>query len=251
MAAFGALLDPTAEAPDTDAPSWLPTPLPYAAELLRDNLRRRRLELRRGWSGLVHPARTLRIARRALPAWREVLTDKPAPQTSLNHPVGTERRLAIVRGRLEVAKQIAHVHNTKAGDVVLAAVAGGLRQLLVSRGEDVDGMVTVSQHYEQPDQAQGNKPGWRMVPLPLRERCGTSARVDRGGDGRAEEPGSPRGGQRNLSIRRMPARLVSAVSPAAVSESGREQRSGGRPCRYISPARGCWRCSRRCRPWAT
>ena len=84
---------------------------------------------------------------------QEVLTDKPAPQTSLNHPVGTERRLAVVRGRLEVAKQIAHVHNTKAGDVVLAAVAGGLRQLLVSRGEDVDGMVTVSQHYEQPDQA--------------------------------------------------------------------------------------------------
>jgi diacylglycerol O-acyltransferase len=174
MAAFGALLDPTAEAPDREAPSWLPTPLPSAAELLRDNLRRRRRELGRGWSGLVHPARTLRVARRALQAWGEVLTDKPAPRTSLNHPVGTERRLAVVRGRLEVAKQIAHVHNAKVGDVVLAAVAGGLRQLLAGRGEDVDGlvqraMVTVSQHHEQPDQAQGNKPGWMMVPLPLGE----------------------------------------------------------------------------------
>jgi diacylglycerol O-acyltransferase len=30
-------------------------------------------------------------------------------------------------------------------------------------------MVTVSQHHEQPDQAQGNKPGWMMVSLPLGE----------------------------------------------------------------------------------
>jgi hypothetical protein len=30
-------------------------------------------------------------------------------------------------------------------------------------------MVTVSQHHQRPDQAQGNKPGWMMVPLPLGE----------------------------------------------------------------------------------
>jgi diacylglycerol O-acyltransferase / wax synthase len=82
--------------------------------------------------------------------------------------------LAVVRGRLDLAKQIAHVHHAKVGDVVLAAVAGGLRELLASRGEDVErlvqrAMVTVSQHQEQPDQAQGNKPGWMMVPLPLGE----------------------------------------------------------------------------------
>jgi diacylglycerol O-acyltransferase / wax synthase len=58
--------------------------------------------------------------------------------------------------------------------VVLAAVAGGLRALLASRGEDVQGlvqraMVTISTHHEQPGQARGNKPGWMMVPLPLGE----------------------------------------------------------------------------------
>jgi len=42
------------------------------------------------------------------------------------------------------------------------------------RGEDVQGlvqraMVTISTHHEQPGQAQGNKPGWMMVPLPLGE----------------------------------------------------------------------------------
>ena len=58
--------------------------------------------------------------------------------------------------------------------MVLAAVAGGLRGLLASRGEDVRGlvqraMVTISLHEEQPWEAQGNKPGWMMVPLPLGE----------------------------------------------------------------------------------
>jgi diacylglycerol O-acyltransferase / wax synthase len=58
--------------------------------------------------------------------------------------------------------------------VVLAAVSGGLRQLLASRGEDVQQlvqrtMVTISAHHELPGQAHGNKPGWMMVPLPLGE----------------------------------------------------------------------------------
>ncbi len=172
MAAFGALLGQTANAPDPAAPPWRPTPLPSTLELLRDNVRRRGQELRRGLSGLVHPARTVRLARRALPAWREVLTDRPAPRTSLNHPVGAERRLAIVRGRLEATKQNAHIHNARVNDVVLAAVAGGLRELLASRGEDVAvqrAMVTISHHDERPGETQGNTPGWMMVPLPLGE----------------------------------------------------------------------------------
>jgi diacylglycerol O-acyltransferase / wax synthase len=173
-AAFGALLDLTADAPTPAAPPWTPTPIPSARELLSDNLRRRRQQLGRGWSGLAHPARTLRQARRALPAWREVLTEQPAPHTSLNRPVGTDRLLAIVRGRLDPTKQIAHAHQAKVNDVVLAAVAGGLRQLLAHRGEPVDrlvqrAMVTISEHHEQPGQARGNKPGWMMVPLPLGE----------------------------------------------------------------------------------
>jgi diacylglycerol O-acyltransferase / wax synthase len=174
LAVFGALLDLTADAPTPAAPPWTPAPIPAASELLRDNLRRRRQELGRGWSGLAHPGRTLRRAQRAWPAWREVLAEQPAPRTSLNHPVGTDRRIAIIRGRLDLTKQIAHVHHAKVNDVMLAAVAGGLRQLLASRGEDVAGlaqraMVTISLHQEQPGQAQGDKPGWMMVPLPLGE----------------------------------------------------------------------------------
>src|SRR6516164_6316793 len=174
LAVFGALLDLTADATAPAAPPWAPAPIPAAGELLADNLRRRWAELGRGWSGLAHPGRTNRRARRALPAWREVLTERPAPHTSLNHPVGTGRRLAIIRSRLGVTKQIAHAHGATVNDVVLAAVAGGLRLLLASRGEDLHGlvqraMVTISRHEGQSGHAYGNKPGWMMVPLPLGE----------------------------------------------------------------------------------
>jgi WS/DGAT/MGAT family acyltransferase len=173
VAAFGALLDLAADAPTPVAPPWTPTPIPTAGELLRDNLRRRRQGLERAWSSLAHPSRTLRQARRASPAWREAFAER-APRTSLNRPIGADRRLAIVRSRLDLAKQIAHAHHAKVNDVVLAAVAGGLRQLLAGRGEDVQGlvlraMVPVSLHREQPGQARGNQDGMMIVPLPLGE----------------------------------------------------------------------------------
>jgi len=173
-AAFGALLDLSADPPTPVAPPWTPTPIPTRGELFRDNVGRRRLELERGWSGLIHARRTIRVARQALPAWKEVLTDRPAPRTSLDRPVGKERLLSFVRSRLDVAKEIAHAHDAKVNDVILAAVAGGVRRLLASRGENVEGlvqraMVTMSLHEEHPGAARGNKPGWMMVPLPLGE----------------------------------------------------------------------------------
>lgn len=99
---------------------------------------------------------------------------RAGPRTSLNRPIGTDRRLAVVRSRLEVAKQIAHAHQATVNDVVLAAVAGGLRQLLAGRGEDLEGlvlrvMVPISLHHERPGQASGNQDAMMMVPLPLGE----------------------------------------------------------------------------------
>jgi diacylglycerol O-acyltransferase / wax synthase len=173
MAAFGALLDLDADAPTPLAAPWTPTPIPSAGQLLRDNLRRRRQELGRGLAGLAHPGRTLRRARAAWPAWREAFAEH-APRTSLNRPIGAERQLTVVRGRLDLAKQIAHAHHAKVNDVVLAAVAGGLRQLLAGRGEDLQGlaprvMVPISLHHEQPGQASGNQDSMMAVPLPLGE----------------------------------------------------------------------------------
>ncbi|HSO55370.1 MAG TPA: wax ester/triacylglycerol synthase domain-containing protein, partial [Actinomycetes bacterium] len=151
MAAFGALLDLAADAPTQIAPPWTPAPRPSVGELLVDNLRRRLHGLGRGLSGL---ARADGRRRASLGVWREFLAER-APRTSLNRPIGADRRLAVVRGRLEVARQVAHAHQAKVNDVVLAAVAGGLRQLRAGRGDDVQElvprvMVPVSLHREQP-----------------------------------------------------------------------------------------------------
>jgi diacylglycerol O-acyltransferase / wax synthase len=150
------------------SPAWSATPA--AGELFRDNLRWRLHGLDRDLSQLAHPVGTARQLRADWPAWREVLAEERAPRTSLNRPVGAHRRLALIGSRLEVAKQIAHAHDAKVNDVVLTAVAGGLRELLGGRGESVEGlvpraMVPVSLHREQPGQARGNLDGMIVVPL--------------------------------------------------------------------------------------
>ena len=174
VAAFGALLDLTADATAPAAPPWTPAPVPSAGQLLHDNLRRRVQGLGRGLSSLADPVGALRRARRASPAWHEFFAEERAPRTSLNRPIGPDRRLAIVRSRLDLAKQIAHAHDAKVNDVVLAAIAGGLRELLGSRGEPVRelvlrAMVPISLHREQPGRARGNQDGVMVVPLPLGE----------------------------------------------------------------------------------
>jgi WS/DGAT/MGAT family acyltransferase len=174
VAAIGALLDLDADAPTPVAPPWTPRPLPTAGELLRDNLHRRVQGLDRALLALAHPSRTLRRARAAWPVWREFFAEQRAPRTSLNRPIGADRQLAVVGSRLELIKQVAHAHHAKVNDVVLAAVAGGLAELLAGRGEPVDRlalrtMVPISLHRQQPGQASRNLDGAMVVPLPLGE----------------------------------------------------------------------------------
>jgi WS/DGAT/MGAT family acyltransferase len=174
VAAFGTLLDFAADAPAPAAQPWTPGPAPSARELLADNARRRARGLGRALSGLAEPAGTLRRARRTWPAWREAFAEQRAPRTSLNQPIGPDRRLAVVRSRLDLAKDIARAHGAKVNDVLLAAIAGGLRDLLLGRGEHVQdlllrAMVPVSLHAAQPGDASGNQDGWMVVPLPIGE----------------------------------------------------------------------------------
>ena len=88
-----------------------------------------------------------------LVAWREFLAERaphqPQPPDRGGTPAGHRPR------PFEVAQQVAHAHQAKVNDVVLAAVAGGLRQPLAGRGEDVEDlvlrvMVPVSLHHHEP-----------------------------------------------------------------------------------------------------
>jgi diacylglycerol O-acyltransferase len=117
---------------------------------------------------------TVRLARRGWPAVREAFVEARAPRTSLSRRVGWQRRLALVRSDLELVKRVAHAHDATVNDVLMVALAGGLRALLLGRGERVDGLVLraavpVSLHQEQPGQAQGNRDGMMVVPLPIGE----------------------------------------------------------------------------------
>jgi diacylglycerol O-acyltransferase len=164
VAAFGAFLDVDADAPPSTAPPWTPTPPPSTGDLFDDNLRRRIEALHRAISTLAHPIEAARQAQRGWPAVREAFAEQRAPRTSLNRPIGTRRRLAIIRSNLDLVKQIAHANGGKVNDVVLAGAAGGLRDLLRSRGEDLEGavlrvFVPVSLHTEQPGRRTATSTG--------------------------------------------------------------------------------------------
>jgi WS/DGAT/MGAT family acyltransferase len=151
--------------PAEAAPLALSARPPGWSELVRDNVRQR---LR----SLLRPRNPRRFAGQVLAGWRVVARSWHAPRTSLNPPVGPRRRLAVLRLDLAEVKAVAHRHGGKANDVVLDLVAGGVRALLRSRGEPVDGLslhTTVAVSLRAPGQPTeaGNRSGGYLVRLPV------------------------------------------------------------------------------------
>ncbi|QBS45358.1 wax ester/triacylglycerol synthase family O-acyltransferase [Nocardia sp. CS682] len=60
----------------------------------------------------------------------------PAPGSSLNGPIGRQRRYAVARASLPAVREIGAVFGATVNDVVLAAVAAAFRALLLARGEE-------------------------------------------------------------------------------------------------------------------
>jgi diacylglycerol O-acyltransferase / wax synthase len=172
VAAMGAFLDADPVSTAMRAPPWVPAPPPSTGAILRDNLQRRRREVARALSTVAHPVTTARRARAAWPAVHETLAAGGAPRTSINRTVGPARTFVMVRSQLDLVRQVAHAHQATINDVLMAAVAGGLRDVLLGRGERVDDValrayVPVSLHREQAGQAQGNLDGMMAVSLPI------------------------------------------------------------------------------------
>ncbi len=172
IATVSAFLDTEPDSPAPSAQPWTPTVMPRARELLTDNARRRVAVLRNGLSNLVRSGTSLRRMRTTWPEMRGFFTQKPQPGTSLNRTVGPDRNLALIRSDLDTVKGVAHSNKATVNDVVLTVVAGGLSELLRSRGEAVDEVllptyVPVTLRHGQRDQARGNLIGQMVVPLPL------------------------------------------------------------------------------------
>jgi diacylglycerol O-acyltransferase / wax synthase len=160
--------------PSSDTAGESPRPLPRVGEVYADHLLRQVATASRTVSSARRPAAVGHNLAARLGQVRQVIREGVAPHVSLNQPVGTRRRLMLVRADLAGARATAHAHGAKVNDVVLAAMAGGARQLLQSRGElrpDLVLRVSVaaSLRGRGDEVISGNQVGIRYAPLPVCE----------------------------------------------------------------------------------
>jgi diacylglycerol O-acyltransferase / wax synthase len=172
VAELGTLLDTAPTSTATPRESWVPKQWPSGRALVVDNLKGGIAKLKRALRRITRPGAILRRTRAAIPALRELLAEKPGPQTSLNRVIGQDRTLALVRSSLDPIKEVAHSHDATVNDVLLSVIAGGLRGLLRSRGEPIDGVVLpifvpVSLRRGRSGQDAGNLISQMVVPVPL------------------------------------------------------------------------------------
>jgi WS/DGAT/MGAT family acyltransferase len=126
-----------------------------------------------GVHGVMHPRDALRTATSALEmVAREEI--RAAPHTSLNDPIGTQRRFEVVRVPLAAINAIRAELGGTVNDVVLAVVASGLKKLLESRGETppeqgVRAMVPMNVRSAGEKLALGNKISSLFIDLPVCE----------------------------------------------------------------------------------
>lgn len=173
VALIMALFDLAPNTPDPPVEVWNPAPAPTARELFADNVACR---LSAAGATLAHP---LRLARGCGAAVRDSLgfvnARHAAARTSLNALPKVGRRLRVAHLDLETAREVAHAHGAKVNDVVLSVVTGGVRELLLARGERVDGVeLTASvpatlRNAETARGELGNASGALLVRLPAGE----------------------------------------------------------------------------------
>jgi hypothetical protein len=88
------------------------------------------------------------------------------PATSLNQPVGLQRRLDVIAVDLAAVRDLGHAHGGTVNDVMLAAVAGALRTLLAARGEQL-GEVTITVPVAARRAASGGELGNQIGIMPV------------------------------------------------------------------------------------
>jgi WS/DGAT/MGAT family acyltransferase len=124
--------------------AWEPAPEPTGAALVLKTLTRRSLvpseQLRSVRAALRAPRASLGQAAelmRGMTSAARVL--RPLGSSSLTGPVGPHRTWSWAHLRLQDVKRVREALGGTVNDVVLTIVSGGLRDLLDSRGEAVDG----------------------------------------------------------------------------------------------------------------
>ena len=143
------LLDVTPTPRETPQELWMPRPEPGAVKLVLDAA----TEAGQRPAEVVENVRAAALdaaatARKVATAFGGVFSAVrtamwAAPGSPLNVPISTHRRFAVARASLDDFKLVRKAHGGTINDVVLAVVAGALRNWLLSRGEAVTASTTI------------------------------------------------------------------------------------------------------------
>jgi diacylglycerol O-acyltransferase / wax synthase len=174
----GVLLDLDPDAPVSAGTPWSPDPPPDDSTLLAEGLQERMSDPERAARAMVNlvrnPSRLARTAGTLAGGLGTLVGDGIlAARTTLNRPPTGDRHLAWVRTRLDDLRALGHDVEATVNDVVLAAVAGGLRWLLLERGERLSAdltlkvLVPVSLRGVDEHGALGNRVTALPAPLPV------------------------------------------------------------------------------------
>jgi WS/DGAT/MGAT family acyltransferase len=156
---------------------WEPEPEPSAAGLLTTALGERALspyEMVRGVrSALRAPGRLLGELAEISSGLGSLLSlAESMPESSLNGPIGPHRRWDWASTTLDEVKAIRKVHGGTVNDVVLSVITRGFRDLLLSRGEEVEKrvvrtLVPVSVRREDEKGSYNNRVSAMFAELPV------------------------------------------------------------------------------------
>jgi len=158
--------------------AWQPHAEPGASQLIAAGIvgaARAGLALAEGaLDALAHPERAMGRVREAAEGIGEIVWAglNPAPETPLNVPIGPHRRFVAVTASLEDFKTVKNAFGGTVNDVVLAVVAGALRDFLISHGRRTEGvemraLVPVSVRTEDDHGTAGNRIVAMRGPLPI------------------------------------------------------------------------------------
>ena len=157
LAVLARLVDEIAGLPPGDPQrARFPVPAPGARTLAAD-----------AWAGVACPPGRAACGRSGRPG-RTGRRPPPRrlPPTSLNRPTGPQRRLDAAAADLAAIRDLGHAHGGTVNDVILAAIAGALRALRASRGEELD-LVTASVPVSARQAATGGQLGNQVGTMPV------------------------------------------------------------------------------------
>jgi WS/DGAT/MGAT family acyltransferase len=170
------LLDPTPEPVACVHNGWAATPAPNPSGLMlgaaRDRLGEQLEMLRWPLRAAASPSRAVSAIAAGAPRIARALAHslRPAPESSLNTPLSPLRRLAWAQRPLDDLRKVKRAHGTTVNDVLLAAVAGGVRKLMTGLGHEpvpLKAMVPVS--VRDDSDVLGNHVSFVFADLPCEE----------------------------------------------------------------------------------